>query len=85
VTTEATDLHPLPDTSPVEHGSQSSNDLGCIIGDTEVRPVEVIVGPWRRPPVIQIEPVVRRLVTGVGVRGIERRGSDLGAVGQDDH
>ena len=52
VAAEATDLHPFPGTSPVEHGSQSSDDLGRVIGDTEVRPVEVVVGPRRLPAVI---------------------------------
>jgi len=85
VAAEATDLHSLSGPSPVEHGSQKRDNLGSIIGDTEVRPVEVIVGPWWLPPVIEIEPVVRRLVTGVGVYGIERCGDDLDAVGQDDH
>jgi hypothetical protein len=35
--------------------------------------------------VIKVEPVVRSLFTYVGVRGIERYGYDVGAVGQYDH
>jgi hypothetical protein len=84
VTTEAADLHPFPGTSPGQHGSQSRDDLSRIVGDTEVWPVEVIVRPRRLPPIVQIEPVIRRLVPGVGVRGIERHGGDFGAVRQDD-
>jgi hypothetical protein len=83
--TEAPDLRPFPAMSPVERGSRSGDDLGRIIGDTEVRPVEVIVGPRWLPPVIQVEAVVRRSVAGIGVRGVERRGGDLGAVGRGDH
>jgi hypothetical protein len=83
VATQATDLHSLPSTSPVEDGSQGGGDVARILRDTEVWPVEVVMGPRRLPPVIEIEPVVRRLVTGVGVWGIERHSSDLGAVGQE--
>ena len=62
---EATDLHPLPSTSPLEHGSQGSDDVGRIIGDTQVRPVEVVEGPRRLPLVIKIKPpVVRWFVHG---------------------
>ena len=85
MTPEATDLHPFPGTSPLEHGSQGSDDVGRIIGNTEVRPVEVVVGPRRSPPLVKIEPMVRRLFTDVGVGGIERYGGDLGAVGQYDN
>ena len=85
VSPHATDLHPFPGTSPLEHRLQGSDDVGRIIGDTEVRPVEVIVAPRRLPLVIKIKPVVRWLFTDVGVRGIERYGGDLGAVGQYDH
>src|ERR1019366_8618345 len=51
VASEATDLHSFPGTSPGEHGSQSSDNLSRIVRDAEVRPVEVIVGPRRLPPV----------------------------------
>jgi hypothetical protein len=84
VAPEATDLHPFAETSPLEQGPQG-DDVGRIIGDTEVRPVEVTMRPRRLPIVIKIEPVVRWLFTDVGVRGIESYGGDPGAVGQYDH
>ena len=84
VSSEATELHPFSSTSPLEHKSQGRDDLGRIIGDTEVRPVEVIMRPRRLPLVIKIEPVVRWVFTDVGVRGIERYGGDLGTIGQYD-
>jgi hypothetical protein len=85
VALEAAHVHPFPGPSPLEHGSQGSDDVGCIIGNTQVRPVEVVVSPRRPPLAINIESVVRRLFTDVGIRDIERDGGDLGAVGQYDH
>lgn len=82
---EATDLHHLPAVSPIENGPQSSDDLAHVVGDPEVRPIEVVVGPRRMPTVIEIQPVVRGSITGVGIRGIERHGRYVSAVGQDDH
>jgi hypothetical protein len=85
VSPEATELHPFPGTSLLEHGSQGDDDVGRAIGNAEIRPVEVIMGPGRFPLVIKIEPVVRWLITDIGVRSIERHGDDLDAVRQYDH
>jgi len=82
---EATDLHAFTGTSPLEQRSQGGGDVRRIIGDTEVRPVEVGVGPRWPPPFIEVEAEVRRLFTCVGVRVVEGRGGDRGAVGHYDH
>jgi hypothetical protein len=68
VSPETTHLHLFPGTSPLEHGSQGG-DVGRIIGDTEIRPVQVVVSPRRVPLVIKLEPVVRWLLTDVGSTG----------------
>lgn len=81
---ETTDFHPFPSAGTVEKGPQSGDDQGRVVGDTEVRPVEVIVDPRRPPPVVEVKPVAGLLVTGIGVARIERHGSDLGPVGQGD-
>jgi hypothetical protein len=85
VAPEATDLHAFPGMSPLEQRSQGGGNVCRIIGDTEVRPVKVVVGPWWLPPLIKVEAEVRRLFTYVGVRGVERYSGDRGAVGQCDH
>lgn len=45
----------------------------------------MIVAPRRFPLRIEIETVVRRLVSGIGIPGVERHCDDLGAIGQDNH
>jgi hypothetical protein len=82
--TETTHLHPTLGTSPVEQRPQPGDDLGRIIGDAEVRPIKVIVSPRRLPPFVQIEAIVRRDLTAIGVSGVKRNGGHLGAVRQDD-
>jgi hypothetical protein len=85
VAPQATDLYAFTGTSPLEQRSQGNGDVCGIIGDTEVRPVEVGVVPRWLPPLIKVEAEVRRLFTYVGVRGVERYSGDRGAVGQCDH
>lgn len=84
MTSQAADLDPLARTRPVEHRSESGEDRRRALRNPEIRPVEVVVGPWRLPPVIQIEPEVGVTVTGVGIVGVERHGRDGCAVGKDD-
>jgi hypothetical protein len=81
---ETTDFHLFPSASTVEKGPQRGDDQGRVGGDTEVRPVEVIVHPGRLPPVVEVKAVVGLLVTRVRGDRVERHGSDLGTVGQGD-
>ena len=85
VATQTTDFHPFPGAGTVQHGPQRDQDQGRIAGNAEVRPVEVIVGPRRLPPAVELKPVVGLPVSGVGVDRIEGHGRDSGAVGQADH
>jgi hypothetical protein len=81
---ETTQLHSVPVTSTFEKLPQSGGYLRGIFGHSKVWPVEKIVAPRRFPSRIQIETVVRRLISGIGVPGIERHSRDLCAVRQDD-
>jgi hypothetical protein len=85
VASEAPELHAFTGASPSEQRSQADGDVCRIIGDAEVRPAEVGVGPRWLPSLIKIEAEVRRLFTYIGVRGIEGCRSDSGSVGQYDH
>jgi len=71
VATEAADLHPFSGASPFEHHAERGPDLGSIGGYAEIRPVEVIMAPWRLPPLIQVQPVGRRLVARIWVDRVE--------------
>ena len=82
--TEAPHLHSIMGTTAIEQRPQRNDDPGRVFGDTEVRPIEMVVRPWRLPPFVQIQPIVRRDLASVGVPGIKRHGGDLGAVGQYD-
>ena len=63
MTAETTDFHLFACASAVEKGPQRGDDQGRVGGDTEVWPVEVIVGPGRPPPVVEVKPVVGLPVT----------------------
>jgi hypothetical protein len=82
---ETTDFHLFPSAGTVEKALQRGDDQGRVTGNTEVRPVEVIVDPRRPPPVVEVKPVVGLPVTRVGGGRIERHRGDLGAVGQGDY
>jgi hypothetical protein len=84
MTAKATDFHLFPSAGTVEKGPERGDHQGRVGGDTEVRPVEVVVGPGRPPPVVEVEPVVGLPVTRVRGDRVERHGSDPGAVGQGD-
>jgi hypothetical protein len=68
---ETADLHAPPSATLVKDRPQSRDKRGRILGDAEVRPVKMIVRPWRLPPTIEIQPVVWLTLTTIGVRGIE--------------
>ena len=84
MTAETTDFNLFPSAGAVEKGPQRGDDQVLIGGDTEVRPVEMIVDPWRPPPVVEVKPVVGLLVTRVRGDRVERHGRHLRAVGQGD-
>ena len=85
VAAETADFRLFPGPGTVDHGPQRGQDRGRVSGDAEVRPVEMVMGPWRLPPAVEIEPVAGLPVAGVGGDRIERHRGDLGAVGQADH
>ena len=82
--TEATHLHSLKPTSPLEQSLQSGGHWQGVVGHSEVWPVEMIVAPRRFPLRIQIKTVVRWLVSGIGVPGVKRNGGHLGPIRQYD-
>ena len=84
MTAKAADLDPSAGARPVEHRSEGDDDWRCTGGNTEIRPVEVVVGPRWLPPMVEVETVVGRTATGVGIVGIERHSHDGCAIGQDD-
>lgn len=54
VAAQAADFHLFTGPGTVEHGPQRGEDRGRVTGDSEVRPVEMIMGPRRLPPAVEI-------------------------------
>lgn len=62
-----------------EHGDQS-----WVARDAEVGPVQVVVGPRRLPPLVEVQPEVRDHLAGVGLGAAEGHRRHLRAVGEHD-
>lgn len=60
------------------------DDGGGVVGDTEVRPVEVLVGPRWLPFEIQIEAVVWSMATSARVENVVRHSGDCTAVREEN-
>src|SRR6187431_2297263 len=59
------DLDALTGPGPVKQRLERSDNRNWIAGDTEVRPVEVVVGPRRPPPLVEVQPKIGRHVAGI--------------------
>jgi hypothetical protein len=82
VAAEASDLHVVPSACPFMNRPQGAPESFGINWNTEVRPIDMVVWPWRLPALVEIEPVVRPLVAAVGITRIERHTRDGSPVRQ---
>jgi len=82
VASVAADLDPLAAPSPVQQRLEHLDDRRRIVGDTEVRPVEELARPRRPPPLVEVQPEVRRYLTGVRIDAAEGHGHQPRAVGK---
>lgn len=80
----AADLDVLALPSPVEQRLQNLDNRNWIVRHAEVWPVQELVGPRWLPPLVEVQPEVRRYIAGVGIDAAEGHGSQLRAVRQDD-
>jgi hypothetical protein len=81
---ETTQLNSVSTASAFEQRSQGGHHWSRTTGHAEIGPVEVIVGPRRIPPRVEIQTEIGRLVAGIGIPGVKRNGGDLGPIGQHD-
>jgi hypothetical protein len=80
--TKATKLHTFSRPSPVEQRPERGTDRRRITGNIEVRPLQMLVWPWRLPSVIEVEPEVRGFDSCVGTGNVEGHRSDPRTVRQ---
>jgi hypothetical protein len=82
VPSETAQLNSTSTASAFQQRSQGGYEGGRIIGHSEIRPVDVIVGPGRIPLRVEIETEVGSLLAGIGIPCVKRNGGDLGPIGQ---
>ena len=83
VTAEATDLHPVTGTGAAQRATQDPQERSCIVGHAEVRPVHMLMRPGRLPSTVEIDPEIRRALSGVRVGLVEGHGDEFRTLGQD--
>ena len=69
--TDPADLDALTGPGPVKQRLERSDNRSRIARDTEVGPVLVVVGPRRSPPLVEVQPKVRRHIAGIGIDAAE--------------
>jgi len=85
VTTDASELDAFAGPSPLEHRDKRVPGSIWLSRDAEVGPVEMVVGPRRLRPRIQVEPVIGRFITPVRVGRVKGNRNHFSPVGQRDH
>lgn len=80
----AADLDALTSPGSVEQRFEYDDDQRWVAGDAEIGPVQVVVGPRRLPPLVEVQPEVRGHVAGVGLGAAEGHRCHLRAVGEHD-
>src|ERR1700722_5237320 len=81
---QAADFYPLASPSSIEQRAHTAKHRLLIPWYVIVRPVEVLVGPGRPPSQVEVEPVIRCLVSPIRVAAVEGHRSDGGSVGHED-
>jgi hypothetical protein len=84
VASETTQLNSVSTASAFQQRSQGGHRFSRITGHAEIGPVEVIVGPRRIPPRVEIQSEIGSRVAGIGMAGVKRNGGDLGTIWQHD-
>jgi len=82
VTAKASNLDALPRPGPFQNRLERLEEGFGVRWQAEVRPIDMVIGPWRLPAGIEVQAIVR--LAGAGVRGgrVIRRRGQLRAVGQ---
>ena len=80
----AADLDALALPSPVEQRLKHLDNRHWVVGHAEVWPVQELVEPRWLPPLVEVQPEVRRYVAGIGIDAAEGHGCQLRAVRQYD-
>ena len=85
MTTDTAELDAFGGPSPLKHRDKHIPGSIWLSRDAEVGPVEMVVGPRRLPPRIQVEPVIGRFITPVRVGRVKGNRNQFSPVGQRDH
>jgi hypothetical protein len=85
VTTDAAELDAFAGPSPLEHRDKHIPGSIWLSRDSEVGPVEMVVGPRRLPPRVQVEPVIGRFITPIRVGRVKGNRNQFSPVRQRDH
>lgn len=80
----AADLDAFTSPGSLEQRFEHGDDQSWVARDAEVGPVQVVVGPRRLPPLVEVQPEVRDHLAGVGLGAAEGHRRHLRAVGEHD-
>jgi hypothetical protein len=76
VTTDAAEFDAFAGSSHLEHRDKRVPGSIWLSRDAKVGPVEMVVGPRRLPPRVQVEPVIGRFITPIRVGRVKGTGTN---------